>query len=71
MKKLIIIIFLVFILACNGKKQDNNNGGIQGGSGDQYCVQVYDPVCGEDGKTYSNECFAKISKVNINHKGEC
>ncbi len=71
-KKIILILFLIFILACNGKdKKDDNPRTIQGGSGDQYCVQVYDPVCGENGQTYSNECFAKTSNVNVKHKGEC
>ncbi len=36
-----------------------------------YCIEVYDPVCGQDGKTYSNECFAKVAGVPIKHKGEC
>ncbi len=35
------------------------------------CIQLYDPVCGIDGKTYSNDCFAKIEGVGIKHKGEC
>lgn len=70
-KKTILILFLIFIVACNEKKDDNNPGGIQGGSGDQYCIELYDPVCGEDGQTYSNECFAKTSNVNVKHKGEC
>lgn len=71
MKRIVIIIFLILLLACNGKKEDNNSGGIQGGSGEQYCVQIYDPVCGENGQTYSNECFAKTSNVKVKYKGEC
>jgi len=35
------------------------------------CIEVWDPVCGKDGKTYSNACFAKVAGVEIAHKGIC
>jgi hypothetical protein len=35
------------------------------------CTQDYRPVCGEDGKTYSNGCHARLAHTAVKHEGPC
>ncbi|MEK7579614.1 MAG: Kazal-type serine protease inhibitor family protein [Patescibacteria group bacterium] len=39
--------------------------------GEVACILIYQPVCGKDGRTYSNDCFATAAGVEISHQGEC
>ena len=35
------------------------------------CTQEFKPVCGADGKTYSNSCHARVAGITIKREGEC
>lgn len=37
----------------------------------KFCIEVYEPVCGEDGTTYSNACKADLANVAVAYEGEC
>jgi len=35
------------------------------------CTQEFRPVCGNDGRTYSNPCHARVANAEVSYPGEC
>ncbi|MBT5094150.1 MAG: hypothetical protein HOM21_07910 [Halobacteriovoraceae bacterium] len=53
------------------KNQSNNNEQLVKENDLCICMEIYQPVCSSDGKTYANSCLAGCSKAKRITNGPC
>ena len=72
MKKLLILLCTIASPGCHKDEALRANGDcVEKDPGDRACYEIYKPVCGCNGKTYPNDCFAEIVGITEYTQGPC
>ena len=64
MKKLLFLLLIASIVSCSNDEKNAEEDPV-------YCYEIYSPVCGSDGITYSNDCKARVEGITEFTSGEC
>ncbi|MEE3035349.1 MAG: kazal domain protein [Bacteroidota bacterium] len=69
MFRILIVFYFCFLSSC--KKDSEACVDSSKIDNDAVCIEIYDPVCGCDSKTYSNTCYAERAGIVSWENGEC
>ena len=71
MKRYFFTLILFTLICCDNEEEINNCIDPDKIKLNQLCIEIYQPVCGCDLKTYSNNCFAQINGLYEWTEGKC
>ena len=68
MKKFRSLMSFIFLLSCSS---NDDSCATNVPDSELVCIEIYQPVCGCNNVTYSNDCYAGASGVSSWIEGEC
>ena len=71
MRAICLILLFTIGYACEKEQKDTDCVDEQKKDLSMACIEIYQPVCGCDQKTYSNSCFAGINGLTRWTEGAC